>query len=185
MPVIYISNGRIEEISRDGDTVFVTVVYTEGSGNRRREQTIRLAVNARTVILNANGMPISRNRLREGMIIDAAVSSAMTRSIPPQAEAFVIRVERQPPEEEITIGTILEIDRRNRSFTVRSDRERSAITQFNISEATRIFNRFGRPIRFSELASGMRVRVRHANFMTASIPPQTTAFEVRVLRDRQ
>ena len=185
MPIIYISNGRIEEISKQGDTTFVTVVYAEGFGNRRREQTIRLAVNSRTVILNANGMPMSRNRLREGMIIDAAVSSAMTRSIPPQAEAFVIRVERQPPEERVTIGTILEVDRRNRSFTLRDDRERAETIQFNVSEDTKFFNPFGRPIRFSELASGMRVRVRHANFMTASIPPQTTAFEVRVLRDRQ
>ena len=35
---------------------------------------------------------------------------------------------------------------------------------------------------FSRLFPGLRVRVRHANFMTASIPPQTTALEVRVIR---
>lgn len=41
---------------------------------------------------------------------------------------------------------------------------------------------FGRPMNFSGLVSGLRVRVRHAAFMTASIPPQTTAFEIRVVR---
>ena len=30
-------------------------------------------------------------------------------------------------------------------------------------------------------APGLRVRVRHATFMTASIPPQTTAFEIQIL----
>ena len=44
-----------------------------------------------------------------------------------------------------------------------------------------IIGRNGRQIPFSDLRVGMRVRVRHANFMTASIPPQTTAYEIWVL----
>jgi len=32
------------------------------------------------------------------------------------------------------------------------------------------------------LNNGIRVEVKHASFMTAGIPPQTTAYEVRILR---
>ena len=53
--------------------------------------------------------------------------------------------------------------------------------RFNVPEDVLIFDRLGRRINFSKLVPGMRVRVRHATFMTASIPPQTTAFEIRVL----
>jgi len=57
----------------------------------------------------------------------------------------------------------------------------STVTRFHVPEEARILNRKGRPMDFSDLMLGMRAQVRHANFMTASIPPQTTAYEVRVL----
>jgi hypothetical protein len=53
--------------------------------------------------------------------------------------------------------------------------------RFNLADNANIIGRNGRQISFSDLNPGMRVRVRHANFMTASIPPQTTAYGVRVL----
>lgn len=83
--------------------------------------------------------------------------------------------------DDITIGRILDINRNNRSFTTMTDRDFSTVIRFNTSDNTRFFDPFGRPMEFSRLNPGMRVRVRHANFMTASLPPQTTAFEVRVL----
>jgi hypothetical protein len=54
--------------------------------------------------------------------------------------------------------------------------------RFNLSDDAQILNPMGRPMNFENLVPGLRVRVRHANFMTMSIPPQTTAFEVRVIR---
>ena len=80
----------------------------------------------------------------------------------------------------ITSGRILQIDRENRSFTIMQGADASRIIQFNVPENAKIFNRSGRPISFSRLRQGMHVWVRHANFMTLSIPPQTTAFEIRV-----
>lgn len=149
--------------------------------NRRREQTVRLIVSRRTVILDRNGRPVPASALRIGMIINAAISPAMTRSIPPQSNAFLIEIVREPVSENTTTGTVIEIDRRGRNFSTISDRDFSSIIRFNITDNTRFLDRFRRPMNFSELRQGMRVRVRHANFMTASIPPQTTAFEVRVL----
>lgn len=181
MPAINISNATIEEISSERDTTFVTVTYMDGPGSRGRRQTVRLVVRPRTIILNQNGIPVPVTALRVGMVINASISSAMTRSIPPQANAYIIKIQRRQPQENVTTGRILEIDRRNRSFTTISDRDLSSIIRFNVTDNTRIFDRAGRPINFSRLNSGMRVRVRHANFMTASIPPQTTAFEVQIL----
>lgn len=84
--------------------------------------------------------------------------------------------------ENVTVGRILNIDRQNRSFTTISDRNPSSVIRFNVPRNIRIWDIFGRPINFSRLTPGLRVQVRHASFMTASIPPQTTAFEIRVIR---
>ena len=125
--------------------------------------------------------PTDASPLSEGMIINAVYSSAMTRSILPQPTAYFITVVRRAPAENVTTGRILEVNQGNRSFTTIRDRDLSSIIQFNVPQETVILDRSGRPINFNRMSPGMRVRVRHANFMTASIPPQTTAFEVRVL----
>ena len=82
----------------------------------------------------------------------------------------------------ITVGRIINIDRQNRSFTTISDGNLSGTMRFNVPGNARIFDIFGRPMNFSNLFPGLRVQVRHAPFMTASIPPQTTAFVIRVIR---
>ena len=92
MPVMIITHATIEDITAERNTTFVTVTYTNRNGNGRNEQTIRLVVGPRTIILNANGFPVSANMLRRGMTINTAISSAMTRSIPPQSTAYLIRI---------------------------------------------------------------------------------------------
>lgn len=181
MAVTNITNGLIEHISSERGSTFVTTTYMGGSGPRRNEQTIRLVVGPRTIILNARGERIPASSLRTGMTINASFSSATTRSIPPQSTAYLIRVVGRPMPDDITIGRILDINRNNQSFTTISDRDFSTVVRFNTSENTRYFNLFGRPMQFSGLTPGMRVRVHHANFMTASLPPQTPAFEVRII----
>lgn len=86
-----------------------------------------------------------------------------------------------PPSDVITEGRIVDIDRRLRSFTTVSSRA-SSVIRFHLARNARIFNSSGRPIEFAQLVPGLRVWVRHSAVMTASIPPQSTAFEVRILR---
>lgn len=181
MPTFSIANGTIQDISFDRDTTFVTVTYMDTRDRRRNEQTLRLVVRPRTVILNPNGIPVPATTLRIGMTINATVSTAMTRSIPPQTNAYVIRIVRRQSMDNIVVGRILDVNRNNRSFTTISDGDAASIIRFNVSENARIIDRFGRSINFARLSPGMRVRVRHADFMTASIPPQTTAFEIQIL----
>lgn len=82
----------------------------------------------------------------------------------------------------IKIGRIIDTDRQSRSFTTMTDSDPSTILRFNVLEDAKIFGLCGCPIHFSELHPGLRVRVRHASFMTMSIPPQTTAFVIQVIR---
>ena len=179
--MINVPNAIIEDISTDNNTSFVTITYTDPS-NRRRNQTVKLIVGRNTIILNKNGNTIPVSALRTGMTVNAIFSSAMTRSNPPQSNAFLIRVVRSPLSDEVTTGRIINVDRRARTFTTMRGNDRSSVIQFNVPSNARIFDIFGQPMDFSRLFPGLRVRVRHAAFMTASIPPQTTAFEIRVIR---
>lgn len=181
MSVNHISDGIIDEISTYRGTTFITVTYQEGVGNRKIEQTIRLVTGPCTIILNEKGRNASIEELRKGMSVDAAFSLAMTKSIPPQAEAYMIRITGNNRPEDVTSGTILSTEQTERSFTLISDKELSYVIRFRVPEHAHIWNRFGRPMEFSGLKPGMRVSVSHANYMTASIPPQTTAFEIRVI----
>ena len=210
-----ITNGIITEIVERMGNASLTVEYGQG-------EVIRLLIDEGTTILNSNCEELMWSDLGEGAVIDARVSDAMTRSIPPQAMAYLIRLVREaqpdapavgmppgpgrpggpgmppgpgrpggpgtppgpgrpPVMGEVTTGRIWNIDRNNRRFDTITGQDFSTLTRFNVPEDARILNRMGRPISFSELMIGMRVRVTHANFMTASIPPQTTAYEVRVL----
>ncbi len=90
-------------------------------------------------------------------------------------------IRRRPPEN-ITIGRIIDTNRETQSFTTMNSQDPSSIIRFNVSTDTKIFDLFGCPITFDLLRPGMRVRVRHASFMTMSIPPQTTPFVIQVIR---
>ena len=79
-----------------------------------------------------------------------------------------------------TTGIIITIDRRNRTFSTVSNGNPISLLVYNVPDNIRIYDRFGRPTDFNALRQGQRVTVRHANFMTSSIPPQTTAFEIQI-----
>ena len=179
---IHILGGLIEEITTDDNSTLVTVAYAECPACSQRDQRVRLVVGDRTLIYDRAGNRITAQALQVGMLINAVFSSTMTRSIPPQATAYRIRIVSNPSPENITEGRIIDIDRQNRSFTIISNANQTSVIRFIVPENAIIRDIFGRQINFSDLVAGLRVRVRHAGFMTASIPPQTTAFEVQVIK---
>ena len=181
MAVTRISKATIEEISQERNNTLVTAVYRDRRNNRGEEQRIRMVVGPGTVVVNMNGARGNASDLSVGMIVNAILSNATTRSIPPQAEAYFVEIVRGGTGRNTTMGRIVDIDRNNRKFITISDGDFTSIIRFNVPQNTPITNRMGRSMEFSGLVPGMRVEVRHANFMTPSIPPQTTALEVRVL----
>lgn len=180
--VIRVFSALIEDITRDRGTVFVTISYTNCAGCSTPSDTVRLVVNQSTDIYDEQGRNIRPNELERGMTIDASFSSAMTRSIPPQAQAFFIRITERPARSVTTTGRIAEVNTRNNFIIVLTSQNPSSAIRFHILPDTVILDLFGRRIRLSALRPGFRVRVEHASFMTAGIPPQTTAFTVQVIR---
>ncbi len=177
---IRVSDAVIDEITSDSRNWFVTITYrdTQGSG-RGQNQTVRLVVSRDTRILDENGRNIPPNSLERGMIVDAVFSSAWTMSIPPQAQAFQIRVVSRPRRSDVTVGRVVQNDCRNQFIMVLTNN--NSRVRFNVNAETRIVGPFGIPLTICDLIPGLQVRVEHATFMTASIPPQTTAFVIQVI----
>lgn len=178
---IFVSSAVIREIRFERGTAFVTI-FVRNCPACRQHDVITLIVGRDTIIRDERGRIMRVRELEEGMVIDAAFSSAMTRSIPPQTQAFRIRVVRRSQAPQTTTGRIIEVNTRNDFFLTISGPNPASIIRFNITPSTIILDPSGRRIRFSRLLPGLRVRVEHASFMTASIPPQTTAFVIQILR---
>ena len=180
--VIRVFSALVEEVSRDRGTTFVTISYRNCDGCAAPSDTVRLVVSRDTDIFNEQGQRIRAGELERGMTVDASFSSAMTRSIPPQAQAFFIRITARAPRTEITTGRIAQVNPRGHFLLVMRNQTPASAIQFHINQDTAILDVFGRRTNLSALRPGFRVRVEHAPFMTASIPPQTTAFVVQIIR---
>lgn len=180
--VINAFNAVIQDISSNRTTRFITISYDECVRCNNREKIVTLIVDRDTIIIGQRGNNIPASDLQRGMTINAAFSAAMTRSIPPQSRAFVIQVVNRPSMYNTTIGRIVATDSNNRFITVMGNSNLSSIIRFNVAPNAVILTPFGRSTGFSSLVPGMRVRITHASFMTMSIPPQTTAYRIQILR---
>ena len=180
--VIRVFSAVIQAISRERNATLITISYNECIGCSGAGNSVRLVVDQDTDIYDESGRSIRVGELERGMTVDASFSSAMTRSIPPQAQAFFIRVTARANRSVTTIGRILEVNTRNNFLLVLRNQNPGSAIRFNISNNTVILDPFGRRTQLSSLLPGLRVRVEHATNMTASIPPQTTAFTVQVIR---
>jgi len=179
--IIFADDAIIEEIFIDNRTGFVTISYgVMGEFCMVHMELVTLIVNQDTLIRDQFGQSMSLRDLREGMIVDAEFSSAMTRSIPPQARAYRITViNQQNPN--ITEDFVVSVDTNNGFLYTGNANDIYSQMRFVITDSTMIMDRRGNRIRLRDLRPGQRVRVEHANFQTMSIPPQTTAFVVQVL----
>ena len=73
-------------------------------------QTLQLNINRNTVIINSFGQSVGLCRIQPGMWINAIFSSRMTRSIPPQSNAFMIVVRSRIQETSVTTDRIADVD---------------------------------------------------------------------------
>lgn len=177
-----VENALAEEVSVTNNTTgYIIISYTDGSANGAESlQYLRLNVNNNTGIVNLAGGCNCLSDIREGMWIDAIFSPQMTRSIPPQSNAFLILARRGlPASTETTTARILNIG--ENAFLAGNPRNMHNQTLFLVTEHTVVRNRMGNPIALSNLRPGQMIRVTHSNAQTASIPPQTTAFFIQVL----
>lgn len=187
-----INNALVEEVNFSSKTAgYLLISYSVPQQNGMTSiEMLRLNVENNTIILNAAGLPACFCDIRRGMWIDTTFSPMMTRSIPAQSSAFVIRIRRSAPvptptppiaPASTTTGRIVRVDAGNNLLYTGIPNNINSQTRFVITDSTVILNRNGFPMRLRSLRPGQLVRITHANRKTASIPPQTTAYLIQLL----
>lgn len=182
-----IDNAYVEESScmNDSNGFLVVSYLVRGANQTTSIQRIRLNVNRNTVILNSFGQRTSLCRIRRGSWINAVFSSRMTRSNPPQSNALFILVRRpsQNLAPMVTTARVAFVDPVNNLLYTGNPNNINQQTRYVITNSTAIINSNGRQVGIRALRPGQMVRITHANFQTASIPPQTTAYHIQILSD--
>lgn len=185
--IMQINNALVEDVfCSNNSSGFIVVSYSPtGRNNMNSTQNIQLNINDNTVIMNSLGQHVCPCCIQEDMIINAIISSRMTRSIPPQSNALLIIIQRrsrpQLPQTSTSIDRIAFVDTENNFLYTGNPNNINTQTRYVITDTTVIVNRLGNRIPLRALRPGQTVRIIHANFQTASIPPQTTAFRIEVL----
>ena len=182
--LLRIDNALIEEVSfTTRNTGYLLVSYSSQRQNGLTFiEVIRLNVSNSTVIINSSGARVCFCDLRKGMRINVTFSPNMTRSIPPQSNAFMIVTRRAAaPSTSVTTGRVVRVDPINNVLVTGIPNIPGSQTRFIVTNSTVIRDRNGFPVRLGSIRPGQLVRVTHANFQTASIPPQTTAYTIQLL----
>ncbi len=181
--VMRVENAVIEQVNvankRTG-YVLISIGNSDHTGQNTLDQ-IRLNISRNTMIISENGEPMNIDDLTTGMRIDAEFSSAMTRSIPPQTNAYRIIVLANEHEVDITMDRVVSVDTDNGFITTGNPYDINEQIRFNISEDTTIIDENGMNIPISMIEPGKMVYVEHATFQTMSIPPQSPAYFIQVL----
>ena len=148
---------------------------------------ISLRVTENTTITKDDAT-ITLDQLQPGMTISARHGEASTRSLPPTAEAFTLRVLKEAATpENVTLKNveILEVNETEAGYSLLIAQENGTETQqiiLHISEDTSIKHEKDKRIyKASDLTKGMKLNVVHGPAMTLSLPGQATAIEIVIL----
>lgn len=183
--ILRVENALVEDVvMQTENTGFMVISYAVTEpGHTISIQTLRLNVNRHTAILNSFGQTVCLCEIQKGMWIDAVFSPMMTRSIPPQSSAFLIMIRRGNSASGTTVTTdrIAWIDFDNRFLYTGNRNDINSQIRFTISDTTVITDRSGKPFSLRFLRPGQMVRITHADFQTASIPPQTNAYHIQLI----
>jgi hypothetical protein len=181
--ILRIENAVIEEVmstSRSSGYVLISCEELD-QNNQSYINQLRLNVGKNTIIMDDSGAPLSIHDLREGMRVNAEFSAAMTRSIPPQSNAYRIIVLQDLPSVSVTTDRVVGIDTSHGFLLAGNPYDIYDQILFTISDETVILDQEENPIELDAIQPGQLVRVVHAIFQTLSIPPQTPAYHVQIL----
>ncbi|MBE5967485.1 MAG: hypothetical protein E7255_11090 [Lachnospiraceae bacterium] len=181
--IVHVENAFIEEVAANTErTGYVLISFgVSDENNMINMNEIRLNVGDSTIIMDENGMSLNLFDLKKGMRIDADFSSAMTRSIPPQSNAYRIVVLQGEPFFNITTDRVVSVDVNNGFLLTGNPYDINDQFIFTISNETVILDQNNNIIPLEAIQPGQLVRVEHAIFQTLSIPPQSPAYRVQVL----
>ncbi|MFL0269887.1 hypothetical protein [Candidatus Clostridium radicumherbarum] len=181
--VIRVQDAIIQRIFVDNRGIgYVTISFRiMNQFNMVSTSIVTLIVGPTTIILDQYDQVFPFWNLKVGMIVNADFSSKMTRSIPPQSQAFRIIVSHKNWPYYVKVDRVMEVDVKNRYLYTGNKNDIYSQTRFVVTKSAIITDRRGNRITLGDIRPGQTVRIEHAIFQTDSIPPQTTAFSVHVL----
>lgn len=185
--ILRIENALVEDIyTPNSRTGYILVSYaTPGQNEMVYIDLLRLNIGWDTILINQFGDPISLCVVRKGMWVNAEFSAAMTRSIPPQSRAYRVVAMVQKPLFRTTTDRIASVDIENSFINTGNPENETDQIRFVISGATEILDQNDNPILIRDLKPGQLVRIEHSNFQSASIPPQSTAYRIKLVNSAQ
>ena len=180
--ILLIENALVEDIYTPNSRTGYIIVSHASHGHKEMVfiELLQLDVGWDTILINQFGDPITLCNIKKGMWVNAEFSSDMTESIPPQSKAYRIVAFVQKPLFRITTDQIASLDVDHGFLDTGNPDDVSDQMRFVVSQATEILDKNGNAIPLSALQPGQTVRIEHANFQTASIPPQSTAYRIKL-----
>lgn len=181
---ITVENALVEEKFMRGGTGFLTISYGVRERNQMiRMQVVTLLVGRNTRMRDQFGNRIGFRSLRVGMVVNARFSSAMTRSIPPQARASFIEIVKESNSSQIDVGRVISVNRSGGFGYLLTGVPNNPNRQMRyvISDTTKLRDSRGNRITLRAIQPGQMVRIERESFQTMSIPPQTTALSVQII----
>lgn len=179
---IRIRRARITDIQFYREYGYVTIAYSDDDDNRDQNlrKRITLFVTDDTNILDDNRDKIGVRDLREGMRVNAVVSSDFVGNNPPLTYAYRIVVREQKGKIYTTDGVVLSVDNRDDELLIVTFQEngRYSIIALKIDDQTEIYNRRNQKIELRNLRRGMQVVVEHSEPDTKEFPPTAVAFKI-------
>ncbi len=180
---VRIDNALVEEVfvGNRGEGYLLISHGVPSLNNMIFRELLRLNVSRNTRIRGLRGRNINLRNIEKGMKVNVLHSSAVTRSIPPQAAAIEITLINRIPARSVTTDRIVSIDTRGRFIITGNPSRTEDQIRFNISSKSIIRDQNGRRITLDDLEPGQMVKIEHSDFMTLSRPPQTSAGRIQVL----
>lgn len=181
--IIEVKNALVEEMfTSNSRTGYLIISYAvAGENDMVNMELVQLNIGWNTILIDQYGETISLCSIVKGTYVNATFSTVMTRSIPPQSNAYRVIAMLEVTSYVVTTDRIVRIDPDNHFvYTGNPHNEREQM-RFLITNATQILDQNGTPITQADLMPGEMVRIKHASFQTASIPPQTNAYVIEVL----
>nr|WP_288824844.1 hypothetical protein [uncultured Clostridium sp.] len=181
--IMEVQNALVEDMfTSNSRTGYLLISYADpGENDMLNIELIQLNIGWDTLLIDQFGEVISLCSITKGTYVNATFSSVMTRSIPPQSNAYRIIAMVDTTSYRITTDRIVWVDTDNHFIYTGNPNDESEQIRFVISSATQIMDEDGKPLTDVDLKPGKMIRIKHASFQTASIPPQTTAFEIELL----
>jgi hypothetical protein len=181
--ILQIEKALAEDVSTSNSrTGYVMISYAAPGRNEMvYMELLQLNVDWDTILLNQFVEPISLCTIRRDMRVNAEFSSVMTRNIPPETKAHRIIAFVANPLFRITTDQIISMDVKNGFLNTGSPEDVAGQMRFSVSRVTEILDQNDNPISFCSLYPGQLVRIEHANFQTAGIPPQSVAFRIKLI----